>query len=68
MLDRVVEELRQHNMYDDAGGLTLEQIGQLKYVSNVVKEVVRIAPPVGGGFRKALKTFELDVSNTYTMR
>ncbi|XP_071091217.1 cytochrome P450 26A1-like [Haliotis cracherodii] len=60
VLDRVVEELRQHNMYDDVGGLTLEQLGQLKYVSNVVKEVVRIAPPVGGGFRKALKTFELD--------
>ncbi|XP_046573884.1 cytochrome P450 26B1-like [Haliotis rubra] len=60
VLNHVVDELRQHNIDDDEGKITLGQLGKLKYVSNVVKEVMRIAPPVGGGFRKALKTFELD--------
>ncbi|XP_067657896.1 cytochrome P450 26B1-like [Haliotis asinina] len=60
VLDHIVDELRQHNIDGDEGKITLEEIGKLKYVSNVVKEVIRIAPPVGGGFRKALKTFVLD--------
>ena len=47
---------------EDGGELTYDVIGKLTYISNVVKEILRLLPPIGGGFRKALKTFELNVS------
>lgn len=31
-----------------------------KYIYNVVKEVLRITPPVGAGYRRVLKSFELE--------
>ncbi|XP_056148249.1 cytochrome P450 26C1 [Lampris incognitus] len=40
--------------------LTMEKLGQLRYVDCVVKEVLRFLPPVSGGYRTALQTFELD--------
>lgn len=42
--------------------LSIELLEQLKYTSCVIKETLRINPPVPGGFRVALKTFELNVS------
>lgn len=47
----------------------MELLEQLKYTGCVLKETLRINPPVPGGFRVALKTFELNVSfhgQTYT--
>ncbi|KAL4640120.1 cytochrome P450 26A1-like [Arapaima gigas] len=40
--------------------LNLELLQQLKYTGCVIKETLRINPPVPGGFRVALKTFELN--------
>uniref|UniRef100_A0A667Y1X0 Cytochrome P450, family 26, subfamily C, polypeptide 1 n=1 Tax=Myripristis murdjan TaxID=586833 RepID=A0A667Y1X0_9TELE len=40
--------------------LTLEKLSQLRYMDCVVKEVLRFLPPVSGGYRTALQTFELD--------
>ncbi|XP_069095918.1 cytochrome P450 26C1 isoform X2 [Pleurodeles waltl] len=40
--------------------LRLEQINSLRYLDCVVKEVLRLLPPVSGGYRTALQTFELD--------
>uniref|UniRef100_A0A3P8UU02 Cytochrome P450, family 26, subfamily C, polypeptide 1 n=1 Tax=Cynoglossus semilaevis TaxID=244447 RepID=A0A3P8UU02_CYNSE len=40
--------------------LSLENLTQLCYVDCIVKEVLRFLPPVSGGYRTALKTFELD--------
>ncbi|CAJ1066856.1 cytochrome P450 26B1 [Xyrichtys novacula] len=40
--------------------LTLDKLSQLRYVDCVVKEVLRFLPPVSGGYRTALQTFELD--------
>ncbi|KAM9325072.1 LOW QUALITY PROTEIN: cytochrome P450 26C1 [Gastrophryne carolinensis] len=41
-------------------GLSLETIKGLHYLDCVVKEVLRLLPPVSGGYRTALQTFELD--------
>lgn len=42
--------------------LTLEKLSRLCYLDCVIKEVLRLLPPVSGGYRTALQTFELDVS------
>ncbi|KAG9341822.1 hypothetical protein JZ751_018544, partial [Albula glossodonta] len=40
--------------------LSMEKLSQLRYLDCVVKEVLRFLPPVSGGYRTALQTFELD--------
>ena len=40
--------------------LSLEDIKQMTYLEQVIKEVMRVIPPVGGGFRKAIKSFEFN--------
>lgn len=42
--------------------LGLEKLTQLRYLDCVVKEVLRFLPPVSGGYRTVLQTFELNVS------
>lgn len=41
--------------------LTYDSLNKMKYLTNVVKEAIRITPPVGGGYRKVLQTFEIEV-------
>lgn len=43
--------------------LSLDKLSRLCYTDCVVKEVLRFLPPVSGGYRTALQTFELDVSS-----
>ncbi|XP_053406375.1 cytochrome P450 26A1-like [Mercenaria mercenaria] len=38
----------------------LKKLNKMTYLNNVVKELLRLSPPVGGGFRKAIKTFEVN--------
>ncbi|XP_068597272.1 cytochrome P450 26C1 [Brachionichthys hirsutus] len=40
--------------------LSLDKLSQLQYLDCVVREVLRFLPPVSGGYRTALQTFELD--------
>nr|XP_013056044.2 cytochrome P450 26C1 [Anser cygnoides] len=40
--------------------ISLEKLGRLRYLDCVIKEVLRVLPPVSGGYRTALQTFELD--------
>lgn len=42
--------------------LSLEKLNQMCYLDCVVKELLRFLPPVSGGYRTVLKTFELNVS------
>uniref|UniRef100_A0A8B9FW82 Cytochrome P450 family 26 subfamily C member 1 n=1 Tax=Amazona collaria TaxID=241587 RepID=A0A8B9FW82_9PSIT len=37
-----------------------EKLSRLRYLDCVIKEVLRVLPPVSGGYRTALQTFELD--------
>ena len=38
--------------------LTLEKLKQMSYLEQVLQEVLRLVPPVGGGFRKAIRPCE----------
>lgn len=44
--------------------LTLESLKRMSYLDQVLKEVLRFTPPVGGGFRTVLQTCEF---NGYTL-
>lgn len=39
---------------------TLEQLRQMTYLDQIIKEVERLYPPVGGGFRGVTKAFEFN--------
>ncbi len=55
VLEKVREEQKQLNITEN---LTRENLKQMTYLDQVLKEVLRLIPPVGGGFRKAIKGFE----------
>ena len=59
---RVLEKIRQEIEPEDLDDvITLRDIERYKYVNDVVKEVLRVTPPVGAGYRKVLKSFEIEV-------
>lgn len=62
------EELTDHCLDDPTtaplSSIGLQRLQSLRYLDNVVKEVLRVYPPVGGGYRTAKETFELDVRHT----
>ncbi len=40
--------------------LTLDQLKQMTYLEQVLKEILRLIPPVGGGFREVVESFEFE--------
>lgn len=63
VVQKIRDELFENGLLSRAGEeLQYEDLVGLDYVGHVVKEILRIAPPVGAGFRKALRTFEMNVS------
>lgn len=55
---QVLERARQEQQALAAGGaLSLGQLKQMPYLDQILKEVERLYPPVGGGFRGVIKSF-----------
>ncbi len=40
----------------------IKYIPEMTYLDKVIKEVLRMSPPIGGGYRQVLRTFQLGVS------
>ncbi|XP_031669060.1 cytochrome P450 26A1-like isoform X1 [Oncorhynchus kisutch] len=61
-LNKLRQELHQQELGVDLLGqnVNIEVLEQLKYTGCVIKETLRINPPVPGGFRVVLKTFQLN--------
>ncbi|KAL2078429.1 hypothetical protein ACEWY4_026114 [Coilia grayii] len=55
-----LQEKEEEGVYCQGKTPSMELLEQLKYTGCVIKETLRINPPVPGGFRVALKTFELN--------
>jgi cytochrome P450 len=55
----VLQKLREEQAsLKITGTPTLEDLKNMTYLEQVIKEVMRIIPPVGGGFREVVETFE----------
>lgn len=48
---------------EDESEVTMERLSKLEYIDHVIKETLRVMPPILGGYRIALKTFRLGVSS-----
>ena len=55
VMQHLREEQKRLNV---TGTTTLEDLKQMVYLEQVLKEVMRLIPPVGGGFREVIQTFE----------
>lgn len=64
LLDKTACPDRQggHRTWINVPYLSLQKLNQLCYLDCVVKELLRFLPPVSGGYRTVLQTFELNVS------
>ncbi len=58
VLAKARDEQKQFAATDDP--LTLEQIGQMSYLEQVLREVERLHPPVAGGFRGVVKAYDFN--------
>jgi len=56
----VWEKLRDEQATFSSAPLTLDTLKPMTYLDQVLREVLRLIPPVGGGFRKVLETCEMD--------
>ncbi|MCT7974144.1 cytochrome P450 [Laspinema olomoucense] len=56
---QVITKLREEQeQLGFTGSLTMEMLKEMTYLEQVIKEVLRLIPPVGGGFRRVVKSCE----------
>ncbi len=48
----------EQEQFDHSQPLSIEELKQMVYLEQVLKEVLRLIPPVGGGFRKVIQDCE----------
>ena len=57
----VLQSAREEQLHlGGSGAVNLEQLGQMPYIDQVLFEIERLHPPVGGGFRGVVKPFEFN--------
>ena len=50
----------EQSTFNPKSPITLDTLRQMPYLEQVLQEVLRLIPPVGGGFRKVIKVCELN--------
>jgi cytochrome P450 len=66
IIRRLREEMADYELMASEESASIETLESMPYLNNVMKEVLRVYPPIGGGYRKVLKTFVVNVSAMYT--
>ena len=62
IVDKMAAELSRHDLLEGDGEIDMDALDRLEYVDGVVKEGLRVYPPIGGDYRRALCGFEVDVN------
>lgn len=57
VLEKIRAEQQQLSL---SAPLTMEKLKQMTYLEQVLKETMRLIPPVGGGFREVIEPFEFN--------
>ena len=66
--EKILQECREFGLLDDLErNISYELLEKMTYVHNVVKEALRVSPPIGGAFRKVKETFELNVCLIFSL-
>jgi len=62
--EKACQELFHLNLLETqtVGDLTVNKMADLTFIKRIVKEVLRMAPPIGNGYRHVLRTMDIDAS------